>query len=460
MSKPLDKEPLLPPQNLEAERGVIGSVILDNDCLDEVLSLVSAEDFWPDNHQIVFRTIADMWRRGQPVDFITLLQELKNLKKPDEETALSLVRQCTDGVPHTANAEYYARIVREKALARRGIELATKAVARFYRDDLSSLESLQALEDGAWSLLSQETDQREVPASRGVELMLEQARQAAKGEVDSIPFPWRDVQDLTNGMESGRLVVVGGRPGWGKSTVATNIANFAAEKRFSVLLISLEMMLEELCRNLVAMRSGVPKSLIKKGTICKPGYENELDKVILAQSEIDSLPLKIDCRPARTVDDVASQAKRMNRKGECDLLIVDHIGLMKTPDRASRDQRYLQLALATHRLKSLAKELDIPVVLLTQLKREAEIEPPAMRHMRESGDIEQDADIVLVVKGDREKGTADVLILKNRDGQSGNPVILSFQPQIARLANYSSKTDEAVIAGNTFPANGSQSTAY
>ena len=460
MSKPLDRELLLPPHNLEAEEGVIGSVIHDNDCLDDVLSLVSAEDFYRDNHQVVFRTIADMWRRGQPVDFITLLEELKNLKKPNEEDALSLVRQCMDRVPHTANAQYYSRIVREKALARHGIELVNKALTRFYGNDFTSRESLQALEDGVWSLLSQEADHREVSASRAVELMLEQARQAADEQVDSILFPWADLQDLTNGMESGRLVVVGGRPGWGKSTVATNIANFAAEKRFSVLLISLEMMEEELGRNLVAMRSGVLKSLIKKGTIFKPGHEDDLAKVMQAQSEIDNLPLKIDCRPARTVDDVASQAKRMNRKGECDLLIVDHIGLMKTPDRASRDQRYLQLALATHRLKSLAKELSIPVVLLTQLKREAETETPAMRHMRESGDIEQDADIVLVVKPGKKEGTVDMTILKNRDGESNKSVTLSFQPQFARLANYSSKTDEAVKAGNTVPHNGSNGSAF
>ncbi len=443
----------LPPQNLEAERGVLGSVLLVNDALDEVAQLVTADHFYNDAHQRIYSAISRLHEKGvRGIDAVTLAEELDAKNELEDVGGVDYLLKILETVPHAAHAKYYAGIVRDRWIQRSLTLACNEILSECYEGSRETEDVLSGAEQRIFSILEQQETADKMHLG---DILIEafdrlHERMQQEDGISGLPTGFSDLDELTNGLQSTELIILAARPSMGKTAFVCNIAEaVAADYKKGVLLFSLEQSKLELAERLLVIRARVDGHKVRSGNL----DEVERDQLMQASSELSEIPLFIDDYPGRTMAQIGAIARRLKRRDQLDLVIIDYLQLIEPEDKnAPREQ---QIALISRRLKFLCKELSVPIVALAQLNRGVELREdkrPRLADLRESGSIEQDADVVMFLHRadaydpDDRPGEADVIIAKNRSGPTGS-VTLTWLKQTMRFGNFTGRVDEDYFAG-------------
>ncbi|MGO9599025.1 MAG: replicative DNA helicase [Isosphaeraceae bacterium] len=446
----------LPPQNLEAERWLLGGILLDNDVLHEVAQFLTADDFYRDAHQIIYRAISDLYSLGKAVDAVTLADELTRRDQYKQIGGDELLLEITNSVPHAANAKYHAEIVRQKSIGRQLIQSATEII----RDGYSNLYTAQQLLEAAEQRIFTIAEDQVRGETHEIKQVLEKAmgliakRGEEKHPVTGVGSGFHDLDDYTNGFHADQLIIIAARPSMGKTAIMLNICDHAAiNLNVPVLIVSLEMGNLEIGERLLCARSRVDGHKLRTGQGL--GYR-EMNELVKAFHQMQPAPIFIDDTPARNMLQITAMARRLRLRQDLGLIVVDYIQLIDAED--SRDSRQEQIAKISRRLKTLARELHVPVIALSQLNRAVESREdrrPRMADLRESGAIEQDADMVLLLHRpdyydpNERPGIAEVIVAKNRNGPTGS-VNLTFLKNLTRFENLANIAEPPPDAGSPF----------
>ena len=433
----------LPPQNLEAERSVLGSMLLDNDVLHEIVPILSVADFYRDVHQTIYQAIRDLYDEGKGIDAITLADELIRRDQWDKIGGDETLTEIVHSVPHAANAKYYAGIVREKAISRQLIDSATEIIREGYSNQYTAQELLESAERKIFAIAEEqiqgETVELKDVMTRAMDAIAARAESGGHS-VTGAGSGLIDLDDITGGFQPGQLVVLAARPSMGKTALALNICDHAAmELKTAVLCVSLEMGHLEIAERLLCARSRIDGYKLRTGM----GLGNrEMTHLAKAFNELSKgAPIFIDDTPARNMLQITASARRLKLRSKLGLIVLDYIQLVDSEE--SRESRQEQIAKISRRLKTLARELEVPVIALSQLNRAVESREdrrPRMADLRESGAIEQDADIVLLLHrpdyydANDQPGIAELIVAKNRNGRT-DTVKLTFLKNLTRFEN-------------------------
>jgi replicative DNA helicase len=419
----------VPPQNLEAEQSVLGAMLMSRDAIETVVQTVRAEDFYRESHRRLFETVSGLYDRGEPVDMITLANELKRTGDLERLGGVSGLAALVDRVPTAANVEYYATIVREKSVSRQLIHAATRVVSDAYSDSRPLAETLDDAERLILEATELKRNQDFLSIKELVGRSFEYVSDLAQHQrhITGVPTGFYDLDELTAGLQPSNLVVIGARPSVGKTSLALNIAQHvsmvanAGKEKMPVGFFSLEMTAAELALRLLC---SVARIDMKKA---RSGYLSQSDTSRLSQASghLYDTPLFIDDTSSMTVLELKAKARRLMRQHHIGLLIVDYLQLIQAG--VSTEGRVQEVAYVSRQLKALAKDLSIPVVVLSQLSRPQkgqEDRKPVLSDLRESGAIEQDADVVLFIhrepsQEDREKSEYEFMLAKQRNGPTG-----------------------------------------
>lgn len=432
-----------PPHSLEAEKTVLGGILHNNKNLNIVLSLVSPEDFYKEANRIILEKIISLVDKGIPVDLVTLNEELQKAGLLDEVGGASYISSLLDGVPQSLNVEYYAQIIREKALLRRLIMSSARIISASY----DQKEDAEVLLAEAQSAIIEVAEKRIKPGFVKVgeltPLILENIRslRERKEVVTGIPTGFRDLDSLTSGLHNSELIIVAARPSMGKTAFCLNISQHVGVRTdYSIGFFTLEMSKEQLYLRLLCSEAQVDLSKVRKGFIS----DLEFSRLKLGAEVLSQAKIYVDETPALTVMEMKAKARRLKMEQNLDLLFVDYIQLMRTTARF--ENRNQEISFISRSLKELAKELQIPVVGISQLSRAPEkgrSRPiPQLSDLRESGAIEQDADVVILIyrpeyyfpEDEKLKGIAEVNVAKQRNGPVGK-VTMAFVREYARFVD-------------------------
>lgn len=433
----------VPPQNLEAEEAVLGSILLDPDALDRVIEVMAAADFYRDNNRTIFEAMLALSEGGDPIDLITLTDALKSRGVLPQVGGATYLATLADSVPSAANVASYARIIRDKAVLRSLIRVSGEIVQGCYdrQDDIAQFL------DEAERLIFDVSEQRIRPAFVKIEDIIvdtiktiEQLSER-KDLVTGVATGFLDLDSKTAGLQPAELVIIASRPSMGKTTFALNIAQYVAlHGRASVGFFSLEMTKEQLVMRLLCAEARVDSSRLRTGHA-----DRDFPRLAMAAGRLAEAPIFIDDTPSLNILEIRAKARRLKREHGLDLIIVDYLQLMHgLPNNKREENRVQELAEISRGLKALAKDLQVPVVALSQLNRQVETRGdrrPIMSDIRESGSIEQDADVIMFIYRDEvyhqespDEGTAEIIIGKQRNGAIGT-VRLSFRGEYTRFEN-------------------------
>lgn len=440
----------LPPQNLEAEVGVLGAILIDNDVLHDVVPVLKVEDFYRDDHQIIYKAIRDMYDLGRPIDIITLSEELRTREQYDriggDDT---LTEKILRNTPHAANAKYHAQIVRQKAIVRELIHAYHEGLKDAYANTMTAEELLEAAERRVFAIAEDQTagetvDLRDVVEAAMARISL---RAEEKHPVTGVPTGYFELDDITGGFQGSQLIILAARPSMGKTALALNICeHVTCEKQGGVLFVSLEMSQLELAERLLCSRAKVDGHKLRTG---QNMGARDLQQLGRAYDELRQAPLWIDDTPARNMLQITANARRLRMRKDIKMIVVDYIQLIDAESGENRDSRQEQISKISRRLKTLARDLHVPVVALSQLNRAVENREdrrPRMADLRESGAIEQDADMVLLLHRPEyydpndKPGIAELIIAKNRSGAT-TTVNLTFLKNYTKFENYAANPD-------------------
>jgi replicative DNA helicase len=448
MSKPDSASSILdrqPPFDLDAERGVLGSILLLPDACDDVALVLRPDDFFDDAHRRLFQHMVEMHDAGQKIDVTLLVDRLKSSGDFETIGGAAYLYKVGQAVPNAAHARFYARIVREKSTLRSLIQASTEILRDAYEEQREAKHLLSEAEQRIFAIL----ENRGTASVPRIQDVLHQAmdrldaRMRGEHMAGGVETGFRKLDELTGGLHNSELSVVAARPSMGKTALAMNIAEYVARKLGEpTLLVSLEMSGLELADRLLCSAAGVNGHRLRNGTISQA----ERQRLVRMAAEISQKPLYVDDSPSRTVSEIAAAARRIRRREQrLGLVIIDYLQLIE-PDNPS-DSRQEQVARITRRLKGLAREANVPVLVLAQLNRQAEDSKdhrPRLSHLRESGAIEQDADVVMFVHreeyyrhgSDKEQfeGLAQIIIAKQRNGPTGE-VELVWEKEHTRFRN-------------------------
>ncbi len=433
------------PQAVEAERGVLGSLLLLPEKFDEVALILRANDFYDDANARIYQHLVEMHDTGKQIDPMLLVQHLRDAGDYDMVGGAAYIAELGEAVPTAAHAEHYARIVHDKATLRSLIHASTDIIRDSYDPTIASREMLSRAEERVFSVL-EEKGNTQVSSIREVlheALARIDARMKNEHAFGGLETGFEDFDELTGGLHANELLILAARPSMGKTALALNmVEHVAVNCQHPTLFVSLEMSQLELGDRLLCSRAKVNGHRLRNGHISK----EESQLLIRTANEVSSAPLYIDDTPSRTMTEIAAAARRLKRRHGLSLIVIDYLQLIE-PDNSS-DPRQEQVSKIARRLKGLAREIAVPVLCLAQLNRQVEAtrdNKPALSHLRESGAIEQDADVVMFVHReeyyqttdeDRERcrGEADLLIRKQRNGPTGD-VKLTWLHDFTRFAN-------------------------
>lgn len=443
----------LPPQNLEAEQCVLGSVLLQQGALAKVLELITDDDFYRDAHKTIFAAMAALFDKSEPQDIITVTNVLKDWHKLDEVGGPAYLASLTDIVPVTANIGYYAGIVREKSILRRLIQTTTEISGRCYeeQDDIDGL--LDEVEQTVFEIARSKSNQAFHPISsivtstfKTVEKLFER-----KEQITGVPTGYDQFDRMTAGLQPSDLIIIAGRPSMGKTALAMNMVQGAAiQSKISVGVFSLEMSKEQLGMRMLCSMSRVDSNRLRTGFL----KDQDWPKLTRAAGILSEAPIFIDDTPAISVLEMRAKARRLKTEHNLGLVVVDYLQLMR--GRSSAERREQEISEISRSLKAMAKELNIPVVALSQLNRSLESRPnkrPQLSDLRESGAIEQDADLICFIYRDEvynkaednpNRGIAEVIVGKQRNGPTGT-VKLTFLDHITTFENYTEQSIPASV---------------
>ena len=418
----------LPPQNIEAEESILGGILIENEAINRVTEILDPDDFYRDAHRKIFNALINLSERDEPADLITLTNELRKIDQLDSIGGASYLTSLIDSVPTAANIEYYAKIVKEKATLRKLIQTSTEIITQSYEDR----GDVEMFLDEAERAIFEISEKRVRPSFYSIREIVKDSfttieRLFQKKElVTGVPSGFKELDRMTAGFQPSDLIIIAGRPSMGKTAFCLNIAEYAAiENKIPVAIFSLEMSKEQLVIRMLCSQAHV------EGTRLRTGYLNESDwpKLTIAAGNLSEAPIYIDDTAALSVLELRAKARRLKSERGLGMLIIDYLQLMK--GRARVENRQQEISEISRSLKALSKELNIPVIAVSQLSRKTEERTgnrPQLSDLRESGAIEQDADLIIFIYRDEiynraednpNRGKAEVIIGKQRNGPIG-----------------------------------------
>jgi len=447
---PKSKEPApygLPPQNIEAEEAIISAILIDNDALLDVIETLGAQDFYRTAHQKIYAAITDLFDKAEPVDLVTLANKLKEKGRLEEVGGASYLARLVDTVPLAVNARHYAKIVHDKASLRRLIEKANAIVKRCFEERGEAEDVIDFAESAVFEISEQKARQSFYPLSKIILGNIEtlEEKQGNRSLVTGVPTGYNQLDNLTSGLQNSDLIILAARPSMGKTALALNIArNAAVDANVPVAVFSLEMSKEQLSLRMLCSEARIDSSRLRGGFFSMEDWRRLTD----AADILSEAPIYIDDSPSLSAMEIRAKARRLKMDKNIGLIIIDYLQLMQ--GRASAERRDLEISEISRGLKALAKELDLPVMALSQLNRMLEQRTdkrPRLSDLRESGALEQDADVVAFIYRDEvynkeednpNRGTAEIILSKQRNGPTGD-VFLSFLNSYTRFENLASE---------------------
>lgn len=441
-------QPRLPPQNLEAEQSVLGAILLENAAMAKAMELLVEDDFYRTSHRKIYRAMLELSDIGEVIDQITLTERLKAQGELETVGGSAYVAELVQGVPSSANIRYHCKIVRDKALLRGLIHTSTEVLTRGYEGTAAIDELLDFAERSVFSLAQGKLDRSFTPINHIIKESLDLVDKLSKRkeQVTGVPTGFYDLDDLTAGLQASDLVVIAGRPSMGKTSLVLGMASHAAIHAGAVVgIFSLEMSKPQIVLRMLSSEARVDSHGLRTGKLQKEDWW----RLAEAAGRLEQAPIYIDDTGGITVQQMRGKARRLKAERGLDLLIVDYLQLMQ--GRSDSESRQQEISDISRSLKALAKELNVPVVALSQLSRAVEARKPPipmLADLRESGAIEQDADVVMFIyreevydQNSERKGIADILVSKHRNGPIGKKELFFHD----RFAKFESLDNHEVV---------------
>ena len=429
----------VPPQNIDAERSTLGAMLLEKEAIYKTIEILKAEDFYREAHRVIYEAILHLSGKSEPVDIITVSEELKQRNMLEKIGGLPYLTALANAVPTAANVEYYAKIIQEKSLLRGIISVATNIVSMGYEGS----EEVDVILDQAEKEIFRITQQRNLKGYISLRDILKETFDRieqlhdSKGGVTGVPTGFADLDRFTAGLQPADLIILAARPSMGKTTFALNMARHAAiELKIPVILFSLEMSKEQLALKLLCSEAGVDSQRIRTGTL----RDSDWAHISHALGRLSEAAMFIDDSPGVSVMEIRARARRIKAEHGLGMLVIDYLQLMSTRGRVENRQQ--EVSEISRSLKSLARELEIPVVALSQLSRAVEQradKKPNLSDLRESGSLEQDADVVAFLYREdyyhpetERKNITELILSKQRNGPVGTVEFL-FQKEFSKF---------------------------
>ena len=433
----------LPPNNVEAEKAVIGAMMLDSDAIMVCSEILTAGEFYQQQYGIIFDALVEMYRDGIGADLVTIQNKLREKEVTPELYSVEYLGELLASVPTSANVKFYAEIVHEKAVLRRLIKVTEQVTRECYMDSQPLEDILEDTEKSVFDVIQQRGGSEFEPIRDVVLRTLDSIEKAAKqkGNITGLETGFRDLDAKTAGLQKSDLILIAARPAMGKTAFVLNIAEYVAlHSNSTIALFSLEMSKEQLVKRMLAMNSMVDSQKIRTGDL----EDDDWDKLVGSVRKIGNSNLVIDDTSGITASELRSKCRKLKIEQGLDLVIIDYLQLMTGAGKRKSDSRQQEISDISRSLKVMARELDVPVIALSQLSRAVESRPdkrPVLSDLRESGAIEQDADIVMFIYRDEyynpdseKKGVAEVIVAKQRSGPTG-PVELAWLSQYTKFGN-------------------------
>jgi len=440
----------IPPQSIEAEQSVLGSLLMDKDAIIKVADILRTDDFYREDHATIYGCILKLFEKRKPIDVVTLTDELEKEKKLKDVGGASYLATLVNSVPTSAHVATYAAIVHQKATLRRLISAAA-SITEFGFDETSDLETiLDKAESTLFSVSQKYVKQYFTPIKDVLEESFDRIDKLhkEKGVLRGVPTGFRDLDNLLAGLQRSDLIVLAARPSIGKSSLALNMADHVAcEAKLPVGLFSLEMSKEQVIDRFLCLRGSVDSWKLRTGNL----EDEDFGKLNYAMGVLSEAPIFIDDSPFLNVMEIRTKARRLQVEHDLGLIIIDYMQLMSGMGSRNADNRVQEVSEISRSLKALARELNVPVLAISQLSRAVEHRPdkrPMLADLRESGSIEQDADVVMFIyrddyydKDSDKKNLAEILIRKHRNGPTGD-IELYFKPEFMKFATIEKKIKE------------------
>ena len=431
------------PHSLEAEQSVIGSMLMDKDAIAAAAEILTGEDFYQKQYAIMFDAIIELFGRDKPVDLVTLQDKLVRDNAPPEMQSLEFIKDILNTVPTSANVKSYAEIVRDKAVLRRLIRSSEGIIQKCYDQSEETEDILEETEKTVFDILKKKGTHDFVPIEEVALAVFQKIQEASKnkGHVTGIATGFTDLDYMTTGLQPSDLVLIAARPSMGKTAFVLNMVEYMGlKKERSCMIFSLEMSKEQLVNRLYSMDSGIDAQVLRTGELA----ENDWSRLVESVDRVGSSKIIIDDTPGITSAELRSKCRKVKLERGLDIVIIDYLQLMSGSGKRSSDSRQQEISDISRSLKALARDLECPVVALSQLSRACETrndKRPMLSDLRESGAIEQDADIVMFLYRDEyynpdteHPGEAEVIIAKQRNGPIGT-VSLYWQSATTRFVN-------------------------
>jgi len=430
------------PNNLQMEQAVIGSMLMDRDAVAEVADLLTKDDFYYSQYGMLFSAIVELYNEGKPIDLAIVSNRLKDMGAPESVSNMSYIAEVLDSVQFASHAGEYARVVQDKAILRRMIKYAEKTMALCYESEESVNDILEQSEKDLFDITQKRNTGMQFAEMKEIALsVLDNIEASAKrgSKVTGVPTGFIDLDNKLTGLHGSELILIAARPAMGKTAFALNIAQNAAMKSgIPVAIFSLEMSKEQLATRLIAMDSQVDSQAIRTGQI----LDNDWDKIMESTYRVGETQMYIDDTPGINIAELRSKCRKLKQTKDIGLIVIDYLQLMNAGGRS--ESRQQEISTISRALKKLARELDVPVVALSQLNRAVdsrEDHKPVMSDLRESGAIEQDADVIMFIyrddyynKDSPKQRIADIIVAKQRNGSTGS-VELAWLGEYTKFAN-------------------------
>jgi replicative DNA helicase len=437
----------VPPQNLEAEMALIGSMLLGQEAVAQALDVVDAQAFYKAAHRMIFEAMVRLYNENEPADLVTVSDALTKQHQLDRVGGASYLAELASNVPTTAHAAHYGKIVKEKYVLRQLIESSTQIVTDGYAGQIDAAVLLDQAERSIFEIAERGVKREIVPVKDIIKSSIETIDNLyqRKGLITGLPTGFDDLDQMTAGFHPADLVIVAGRPSMGKSAFALNVVeNLAIQDRVGVAVFSLEMSSEHLVQRMLCSHARINAHNVRRGILGKEDWGH----LTAAAGKLSDVPIFLDDSSSLTMFELRSKARRLKARHDIGLIVVDYLQLME--ERSIRDNRQQEISMISRNLKALARELNVAVVAISQLSRAPERREsfrPRLSDLRESGSIEQDADLVLLLFREEyyqptedNKGQAEIIIAKQRHGPVGT-LRTAFLKEYVRFENLASRSE-------------------
>ena len=431
----------IPPNNIEAEQSVLGAMLLDKEAISTATEFISGEDFYREAHKEIFEPIVDIYNKGEPVDLITLTEKLKTRNTLEAVGGITFLTNLMDAVPTTHNVKYYAKIVEDKSLLRKLIKSSNEIIQKSYQAEEDIGEIIDDAEKGIFNISLNRSTQGFVHLKNILNANFDRIEQLYlnKGKITGVPTGFHDLDNKLSGLQKSDLILIAARPSMGKSSFMMNIVQHAAvREKITTAIFSLEMSKEQLTQRLLCSEALIDAHRLRIGDI----NEDEWVKLARAMGPLSEAPIYIDDTPSISITEMRAKCRRLKLEHDLGLIVIDYLQLMQ--GKGNAESRQQEISEISRSLKALAREINVPVVALSQLSRAPEMRAdhkPVLSDLRESGAIEQDADVVMFLYRDEyyhpdteKKNIGEVNIAKQRNGPTGT-IELIWLGQFTKFVN-------------------------